>query len=90
MTYVFRLDELSFLIGGNLPTSNLWENFSRRDYSLVREACQLILRIPLVKHKLSGLVAHDLSGSHRTPRRGTYETDRVATGDSTNEIRGSL
>ena len=45
MLYVFRLDELSFLIGENLPTSNLLENFKRRDYSLVREACQLILRI---------------------------------------------
>ena len=43
MPYVFRLDELSFLIGGNLPTLNPWENFRRRDYSLVREACQLIL-----------------------------------------------
>ena len=45
MLYVFRLDELSFSIGENLPTSNLWEAFRRRDYSLVREACQLILRI---------------------------------------------
>ncbi len=27
----------------------------------------------LVTHKLSGLVAHDLSGSHRTPGRGAYE-----------------
>ncbi len=49
-----------------------------------------IIKLMLVTHKLSGLVAHDLSGSHRTPRRGAYETDRVATGDSTNEIRGSL
>ena len=28
------------------------------------------------------LVTHKLSGSHRIPRRGAYETDRVATGDS--------
>ncbi len=29
----------------------------------------------LVTHKLSGLVAHDLSGFHSAPRRGAYETD---------------
>ena len=34
-------------------------------------------------HNLSGLVAHDLSGSHASLRREVYEPDRTATGDQT-------
>ena len=36
-------------------------------------------------NKLSGLVAHDLSGFKCT-QGGAYETDRVATGDPEDEI----
>ncbi len=36
----------------------------------------------LVTHKLSGLVVHDLSSSHKAPRREVYEADRVATGET--------
>ena len=32
---------------------------------------------------MSGLVAHDLSGSHAFLRRKVYEPDRTATGDQT-------
>ena len=32
---------------------------------------------------MSGLVAHDLTGSHAFLRRKVYEPDRTATGDQT-------
>jgi hypothetical protein len=38
---------------------------------------------------MSGFVAHKLSG-FRVPEEGRNETDRMATGDSENEIRRSI
>ena len=42
-----------------------------------------LLALLLGAHNLSGLVAHDLSGSHAFLRRKVYEPDRTATGDQT-------
>ena len=39
---------------------------------------------------MSGVVAHKLSGFHTIPRRYRYETGRMVTGDSENEIRRSV
>ena len=41
-------------------------------------------------NKLSGFVAHKLSGFHTIPRRYRDETGRMVTGDSENEIRRSI
>jgi len=40
----------------------------------------------LVAHKLSGLVAHDLSGFHRALEEVPHETDGMAAGDTTDEV----
>jgi hypothetical protein len=40
-------------------------------------------------NKMSGFVAHKLSG-FRVPKEVLIETDRMATGDSENEIRRSV
>ena len=39
---------------------------------------------------MSAVVAHKLSGFHTIPRRYRYETGRMVTGDSENEIRRSV
>jgi hypothetical protein len=48
-------------------------------------ACQYVINPLLRTNELSGLVAHDLSGFICT-YGGAYEADRIATGDSEDEI----
>ena len=40
----------------------------------------------LAAHKLSGLVAHDLSGFDWVPKEVPNKTNRVVTGDPTDEV----
>ena len=52
--------------------------------------CTNMVRMVLGAHNLSGLVAHDLSGSHAFLRRKVYEPDRTVTGDQTVAILTGL
>jgi len=46
--------------------------------------------VMLRANKMSAVVAHKLSGFHTIPRRYRYETGRMVTGDSEDEIRRSI